>query len=83
MGWVWVGGGGMMCDVGCLVFSGGREGGKEEREREREVLPQTWEGIEGSLPAGFEGGGCERGEFGCDGEDAVEFPVRAGGCYGG
>ena len=25
----------MMCDVGCLVFSGGREGGKEERERER------------------------------------------------
>ena len=23
----------MMCDVGCLVFSGGREGGKEERER--------------------------------------------------
>ena len=38
MGWVWVGGG-MMCDVGCLVFSGGREGGKEERERERGLTP--------------------------------------------
>ena len=50
-------------------------------EGEREVLPQTWR--VGSLPAGFEGGGREGGELGCDGEDAVEFPVVAGGCYGG
>ena len=28
-----LGEGGMMWDVGCLVFSGGREGGEEERER--------------------------------------------------
>ncbi len=46
----------------------------------REVLPQRWRG--GSLPAGFEGGGCEGGELGCDGEDAVEFPVGAGSRYG-
>ena len=46
-----------------------------------EVLPQTRRG--GSLPAGFEGGGGEGGELGCDGEDAVEFAVGAGSCYGG
>ena len=46
-----------------------------------EVLPQTRRG--GSLPAGFEGGGRERGELGRDGEDAVEFAVGAGSCYGG
>ena len=37
----------------------------------------------GSLPAGFEGGGGERGELGCDGEDAVEFAVGSGWRYGG
>ena len=54
----------------------------DEREW-REGLPQTL--LEGrvSLPAGFEGGGCEGGELGCDGEDAVEFSVGAGSCYGG
>ena len=51
------------------------------RKEEGEVLPQTRRG--GSLPAGFEGGGREGGELGCDGEDAVELPVGAGGCYGG
>lgn len=46
-----------------------------------EVLPQTWRG--GSLPAGIEGGRREGGKLGCDGEDAVEFAVGAGSCYGG
>lgn len=40
-------------------------------------------GGEGSLPAGFESGGCEGGELRRDGEDAVEFPVRARSGYGG
>ena len=56
----------------------------EGREKGGEVLPRTLHGGEGfSLPAGFESGGREGGELGCDGEDAVEFPVRAGSRYGG
>jgi hypothetical protein len=37
----------------------------------------------GVLPANFEGWRCDWGELGCDGEDAVEFSVGVGCCYGG
>lgn len=59
----------------------------EEFGRMREKgLPRATLGCRGgcfSLPAGFERGECEGGELGCDGEDAVEFPVGAGSGYGG
>jgi len=47
------------------------------------VLPIATGLERGVLPADFEGGGCDGGELGGDGEDAVEFAVGVGGRYGG
>ena len=43
---------------------------------------EDWEG-RCVLPADFEGGRGEGGELGCEGEDAVEFPVGVGRGDGG